>query len=174
MAYYLYLMSLSIASLNSGSNGNCYYISNEHEAILIDAGISCRESEKRMKRIGLSMEKVRAIFVSHEHTDHIKGVPGISKKYRLPVYVTRATLKACGWLAEKQYLNFIEPHVEIKIGDLSIYPFIKSHDACEPQSFTITGHNTTIGVFTDIGYSCKEVIRNFKKMPCCISRIQLL
>ena len=156
-------MSLYIASLNSGSNGNCYYISNDREAILIDAGISCRESEKRMKRLGLSMEKVKGIFVSHEHTDHIKGIPGISKKYRVPVYVTKTTLKACGWLTDKQLLNFIQPDSEIKVGELSVFPFLKSHDASEPQSFTVTGNNTTIGVFTDIGYSCKEVIRNFKK-----------
>ena len=63
-------MSLYIASLNSGSNGNCYYIGNKQEAVLIDAGISCRETEKRMKRLGLSMELVKAVFVSHEHSDH--------------------------------------------------------------------------------------------------------
>ncbi len=57
-------MSLFVSSLNSGSNGNCYYIANQHEAILVDAGISCRETEKRMERLGLSLEKVKAIFVS--------------------------------------------------------------------------------------------------------------
>ena len=78
-------MSLFIASLNSGSNGNCYYIGNEREAILVDAGISCRETERRMNRLGLSMQKVKAIFVSHEHSDHINGVTVLSKKYNLPV-----------------------------------------------------------------------------------------
>ena len=67
-------MALQMASLNSGSNGNCYYIGNDSDAILIDVGISCRETEIRMKQIGLTMNKVKAIFVSHEHTDHIKGV----------------------------------------------------------------------------------------------------
>ena len=76
-------MSLFITSLNSGSNGNCYYLGNRHEAVLVDAGISCRETEKRMKRLGLSMQMVKAIFVSHEHADHITGIPGISKKYQL-------------------------------------------------------------------------------------------
>src|SRR5688572_18427900 len=68
-------MSLYISSLNTGSNGNCFYIGNDNEAILIDAGISCRETERRMKRLGLLMEKVKAIFVSHEHSDHISGIP---------------------------------------------------------------------------------------------------
>src|SRR5882762_7824846 len=89
-------MSRFITSLNSGSNGNCYYIGNDREAILIDAGISCRETEKRMNRLGLSMSSVKAIFVSHEHTDHIKGIPIISKKYQLPVYITADTLRNGG------------------------------------------------------------------------------
>jgi len=89
-------MSLYITSLNSGSNGNCYYVGNEHEAVLIDVGISCRETETRMKRLGLSMHKVKAIFVSHEHSDHIRGIAVLAKKYRLPVYITPLTLKNGG------------------------------------------------------------------------------
>ena len=85
-------MSLFITSLNSGSNGNCYYVGNAQEAVLIDAGISCRETEKRMKRLGLSMDTVKAIFISHEHGDHIAGVSVLAKKYQLPVYITPPTL----------------------------------------------------------------------------------
>jgi phosphoribosyl 1,2-cyclic phosphodiesterase len=77
-------MALSFASLNSGSNGNCYYLENEHDAILVDAGISCRETEKRMERLGLTMKKIRAIFVSHEHADHIRGITVLAKKYQAP------------------------------------------------------------------------------------------
>src|ERR1700759_3364487 len=86
-------MSLYIASLNSGSNGNCYYIGNDHEAVLVDAGLTCRETEKRMRRLELSMDKVRAIFISHEHGDHIKGLDVIARKYKLPVYITPLTLQ---------------------------------------------------------------------------------
>src|SRR5579859_1018496 len=85
-------MPIYITSINSGSNGNCYYVGNDTEAILVDAGISCRETERRMKRLGLSMERVKAIFVSHEHSDHIQGVPVLAKKYRLPIYITESTL----------------------------------------------------------------------------------
>src|ERR1035437_2097749 len=84
-------MALYISSLNSGSNGNCYYIGNEQEAVLIDAGISCRETERRMIRLGLSIRKVRAIFISHEHIDHTCGAEVISRKYNIPVYITPAT-----------------------------------------------------------------------------------
>src|ERR1700756_3856332 len=89
-------MSLHITSLNSGSNGNCYYVGNSNEAVLVDVGISCREVEKRMKRLGLSMQKVKAIFVSHEHSDHINGIAVLSRKYKLPVYITPATLHNSG------------------------------------------------------------------------------
>ena len=73
-------MALYFTSLNSGSNGNCYYIGNDTEAVLIDTGISCKETEKRMLALGLDMQKIKAIFISHEHTDHIKGLPVIAEK----------------------------------------------------------------------------------------------
>jgi glyoxylase-like metal-dependent hydrolase (beta-lactamase superfamily II) len=76
------LMSLYIASLNSGSNGNCYYIGNDHEAVLIDAGLSCRETERRMRRLGLSMDRIKGVFISHEHDDHIRGLEVLSKRYQ--------------------------------------------------------------------------------------------
>lgn len=67
-------MALYFASLNSGSNGNCYYVGNDMDAVLVDVGISCRETEKRLKQLQLDVKKIKAVFVSHEHTDHIKGV----------------------------------------------------------------------------------------------------
>ena len=76
-------MSIFFSSLNSGSNGNCYYVANDTAAVLIDVGLSCRETEKRMNRLDLKMEKVKAIFISHEHGDHIKGLCVIAKKFNL-------------------------------------------------------------------------------------------
>src|SRR5678815_3940411 len=109
--YFLCLtMSLFITSLNSGSNGNCYYIGNSTEAILVDAGISCREIEKRMKRLGLPVEKVKAIFVSHEHTDHISGLPVFIKKYQVPVYITPDTLKNGKLRLEKKWVRSFTAH----------------------------------------------------------------
>jgi len=156
-------MSLFIASLNSGSNGNCYYIGNDKEAVLIDAGISCRETEKRMKRLGLSMSNVRAIFVSHEHTDHITGIPGLSKKYHLPVYITKNTLLSASIAVNKQLIKSFNAHQTIPIGNLSVTAFPKSHDAIDPHSFVVSGNDVTIGIFTDIGYSCQQIIHHFIK-----------
>lgn len=156
-------MSLQIASLNSGSNGNCYYIGNETEAVLVDAGISCRETEKRMKRLGLSMEKIKAIFISHEHGDHITGLPAISKKYGVPVYITPNTLAESRLPLETALVNPFKPNETIVIGRLSITNFPKHHDAVDPYSFLIASASVKVGVFTDIGKVCKQVIHHFKQ-----------
>lgn len=156
-------MSLYITSLNSGSNGNCYYIGNEQEAVLIDAGISCRETEKRMKRLGLSMEKVKAIFVSHEHTDHITGIPVLSEKYQLPVYITANTLLQSRITVKEHLVRSFTADTPLPIGGLVITAFTKLHDAVDPHSFTIADGGIVVGVFTDIGYPCKNVIEQFQK-----------
>ncbi len=156
-------MSLTITSLNSGSNGNCYYIGNSREAVLIDAGISCRETEKRMSRLGLSMTTVKAIFVSHEHADHINGIRVLSKKYQLPVYITPATLRSAGKILEKDLIRNFNAGESIAIGDLSVKGFPKFHDAVDPHSFIVSANGINIGVFTDIGNCCDHVITHFKQ-----------
>ncbi len=155
-------MSLLITSLNSGSNGNCYYIGNEKEAILIDAGISCKETEKRMSRLNLPMKKLKAIFVSHEHSDHIKGIEVLSKKYQLPVYITNNTLLHAGLKLDKNLLRPFKSFEKITVGNLSIIAFPKLHDACDPRSFLVDCNDIRVGVFTDIGAPCEQVIKHFK------------
>ncbi|SEL42185.1 Phosphoribosyl 1,2-cyclic phosphodiesterase [Chitinophaga rupis] len=156
-------MSLFITSLNSGSNGNCYYIGNDWDAVLVDAGISCRETEKRMKRLGLSMHQVRAIFVSHEHTDHIRGIPVIARKYRLPVYITAATLLSGGLQLNAQQVISFSAYTPVQVGSLTVTAFPKFHDASEPHSFIVNCGDINIGVFTDIGAPCEHVIRHFQQ-----------
>jgi phosphoribosyl 1,2-cyclic phosphodiesterase len=154
-------MFLSIASLNSGSNGNCYYVGNEHEAVFVDAGLSCRETEKRMKRLGLPMDRVRAVFISHEHTDHIRGVDMLARKYQLPVYGSAATLR-------KIYNNGYKAvpfgsGEQVPVGSLSVKAFPKKHDAVDAHSFTVNGNGVTIGIFTDLGRVCDNLISHFKE-----------
>jgi phosphoribosyl 1,2-cyclic phosphodiesterase len=156
-------MSLQITSLNSGSNGNCYYIGNATEAILVDAGISCRETERRMKRLGLNMELVKAIFISHEHSDHIRGLEVLSKKYRLPVYITPKTMQHGRLDLDALYVRIFDESAAIPVGDLSVTAFQKHHDAIEPHSFMVTYGDIRIGVFTDIGTPCDRLIRHFQQ-----------
>ena len=155
-------MSLYISSLNSGSNGNCYYIGNEKEAILVDAGISCRETEKRMKRLELSMDKVKAIFISHEHGDHIAGLNVLAKKFNLSVYITPATAKHARLLIDPSYQKIFQPFKPLQIGNLSVTAFPKFLDAIDPHSFIVSQDAITVGIFTDLGKVCKELTAHFK------------
>ncbi|MBC7628988.1 MAG: MBL fold metallo-hydrolase [Ferruginibacter sp.] len=156
-------MALFITSLNSGSNGNCYYVANDTEAVLVDAGISCRETEKRMGLLNLSMNKVKAIFISHEHSDHIKGAESIAEKYSLPVYITNDTARRGRLHFKKQLINYFTGYEPVRIGDLSITAFPKLHDAADPHSFIISGNGITVGIFTDIGACCNHVTTHFSQ-----------
>jgi phosphoribosyl 1,2-cyclic phosphodiesterase len=154
-------MPLYISSINSGSNGNCYYIGNRQEAVLIDAGISCRETEKRMGRLGLSLSTVKAIFVSHEHGDHITGIPAISKKHRIPVYITPATLKSSNIPIDPELTFPFKSGEPVKIGGLKITAFAKKHDASDPHSFMVADQTVKVGIFTDLGICCDQLKKYF-------------
>lgn len=155
-------MSLFIASLNSGSNGNCYYVGNGTEAVLVDAGISCRETERRMDKLGLSMGQVKAVFISHEHADHIMGLPVLAKKYSLPVYISAATLRNSRMVLPSELVRDFTT-ASINIGALRVTAFEKLHDAADPYSFIVEGNGLRVGVLTDIGKVCKQVLHYFRQ-----------
>jgi phosphoribosyl 1,2-cyclic phosphodiesterase len=156
-------MSLSFASLNSGSNGNCYYLGNEQDAVLIDAGLSCKETEKRMKALGLSMRSIKAVFISHEHIDHIKGIEVLAKKYEIPVYITPSTFENSRCPIPKAQAIWMKNDETIEIGNIKIKAFSKYHDAADPTSFVVESNKIKVGVFTDIGQVCKNVTDHFKQ-----------
>ena len=153
-------MPMYLASLNSGSNGNCYYVGNGKEAVLIDAGISCRETERRMIRLGLRIKDVKAIFITHEHTDHTRGAEVLSRKHGIPVYITGATYRNSRMNLHPPMMNSFTAGIPVDIGDLRVNPFPKWHDASEPHSFTVSTNGLTAGVFTDIGTACEQVIHH--------------
>lgn len=155
-------MSLYMASLNSGSNGNCYYVGNTDEAVLIDAGLSCREIERRLRQLNLAIQKIKAVFISHEHSDHIRGLEVLAKKHRLPVYITQPTLYHGGLsLHPDQVVSFVSEQA-VSIGNLTVMPFSKHHDASDPYSFTVSCGGVTVGVFTDLGRCCDKLVKYFK------------
>ncbi len=155
-------MALYFTSINSGSNGNCYYVGNDNEAVLVDVGLTCKEVETRMNRLGLSISKVKAIFISHEHSDHIKGLSVFAKKHKLPVYISTATLKSSRLLLDANNTFSLNHLQHIQIGGLKISAFSKFHDAADPYSFTVECNNVRVGVFTDIGSVCDRLISHFK------------
>ncbi|MBO9619954.1 MAG: MBL fold metallo-hydrolase [Niabella sp.] len=157
------MIPLYVTSLNSGSNGNCYYIGNDEEAVLIDAGLSCRETEKRMHRLGLTMKKVKAIFISHEHSDHIKGLEVLSRKHQLPVYISPGTLQHAGLKLDPPLVRLLCAETPVSIGALMVTAFLKHHDAADPHSFTVENNQTCIGIFTDIGKVCENIRKHFQR-----------
>ncbi|MFC6998207.1 MBL fold metallo-hydrolase [Rufibacter roseus] len=161
-------MDVFITSLNSGSNGNCYYVGNEWEAVLIDVGISCRETEKRMQRLGLSMGRVKAIFVSHEHSDHIRGVEVLAKRYQLPVFISQGTLQNSRLKLPLHLIMPLQADVPVQIGSLSVTAFPKFHDAADPHSFVVSCNSINVGVFTDIGVPCERLMYHFGQCHAAI------
>jgi phosphoribosyl 1,2-cyclic phosphodiesterase len=155
-------MGLKICSLNSGSNANCYYVGNDTDAILVDAGLGVRETERRFKKAGLSLETLKAIFISHEHSDHITGLATLSKKYKLPVYISPATFFQTRLTIAPELLRYFTGPGNIIIGSLVVTPFVKSHDAVDPYSFLISGNDVRVGVFTDMGHACDELVEHFR------------
>ncbi len=148
---------IKICSIASGSNGNCYYVSNGDESILIDVGISRKQVLERMSSKGLDASKIKAIFISHEHTDHYRGVRVLSNKLSVPVYITQKTYEKSWHPNRPKSYRFFSPGDIINVGRFKIHSFLKNHDAVEPCSFRVEHNNTNVGVLTDIGSACDNV-----------------
>ncbi len=154
---------IEICALASGSNGNCYYVGNEYEAVIIDVGISNRQILKRMKAVGLDIKKVKAAFISHEHSDHVKGFRVFCDMNGIAGYITKRTM----FKAAKDYIPSIHklftPGDIIKVGNITVHTFEKYHDGIEPASFRVEIDNKNIGVITDIGKACNNVKKHIKE-----------
>lgn len=148
---------IEICALASGSNGNCYYIGNKEDAILIDAGINCKQILIRMKDKGLDPARIRAIFITHEHNDHVCGARVLAKKLDVPVYMTRGTYKSLYFTNQPLAVRFLVPGQPVMLIPFIIHPILKNHDATEPTSFRIELEGINVGVFTDIGSPCNKV-----------------
>jgi len=148
---------MKYAAIASGSNGNCYYIAKNDTAVLIDAGINSKHIHLRMHNMGLLPTQIKAIFISHEHSDHIKGLSVFCKKYNIPVYLTRGTYAGSKLHLPAHLVHYIAVDGEVSIGDLHIQAIPKFHDAKEPCSFMLSDGQHKIAVLTDIGRPCENV-----------------
>lgn len=151
---------LTLCAIASGSNGNCYYIGNDNEAILIDAGISARQTINRLRLRSLEQSRIKAIFISHEHADHTRGARVLGNRLKVPVYITSQTYSAMYSNLRPVSPRFFVPGCELNIGPFRVFPFPKRHDAAEPCSFRVVYKGYHTGIFTDIGSACENVIRN--------------
>lgn len=145
------------AALASGSNGNSYYIAKGNTSILIDAGINSKHLHLRMASLGINPASINAIFITHEHTDHISGLSVFLKRYQIPVYLTVGTYESSRLQLPSYLINFIKPNSVVNLEDLSVYGIPKYHDAQEPCSFLVSDGELNISVLTDLGRICENV-----------------
>lgn len=150
---------MNYCALASGSNGNCYYIAKGNDAILIDIGINTKHVLLRMASVGIDPASIKAIFITHEHGDHIRGLSVFAKRYQVPVYITAGSYKGSRLHMPEHLIHIIEPNAKTSIGGLIIYGVPKYHDAKEPCSFIVSDGSTNIGIVTDIGKVCDNVKR---------------
>jgi phosphoribosyl 1,2-cyclic phosphodiesterase len=154
---------MKVCVLASGSKGNAIYVANEKTAVLIDAGMSGAEIEKRLGSRGIDPETLDAVVVSHEHGDHIQGVGVLSRRLKIPVYATEPTLTATnGRLGAVGDVRHFEPGTGFNVGSLNLRPFPLSHDAVDPVGFTIHSNGTKIGIATDLGVATQLVCHHLK------------
>ena len=155
--------SLSVCILASGSRGNAIHISNGTTEILIDAGLSGVEIERRLRSRGLLPENLTAVLVSHEHADHIQGVGVLSRKYGLPVFINADTRTAATSIGKIKDIRPFSCGAPFIINELRIRPFSISHDAADPSGFTLEQGDLKIGIATDLGIATTLVKEHLKK-----------
>lgn len=155
-------MSLKICSLYSGSSGNSTLIaSSKSNRILIDCGVSLRAEEIALSNVGVRPESIRGIFITHEHTDHIKSAGALSRKYNIPIYANESTWKA---MADKvgpvspSNLRYVKTGSDLYLEDLCIDIFPISHDAAEPVGYTVSSGTKKVSVVTDLGIITEKVL----------------
>ena len=153
-------MAVSVTVLASGSKGNSTIVASARTRILVDAGLSGRETFRRMKQLGDDAHSLSAILISHEHSDHICGLATLAKKLCIPVYLTGATHHACArsmrdkdrkpWKCDK--VETFNAGSTFDIGDISVTPFTIPHDAADPVAFTFRAEGIKLAICTDLGY----------------------
>lgn len=154
---------IKFCNLFSGSTGNCTYISSENTKILVDAGVSCAKISKALSELDSNLDEIDAILITHEHSDHTKGLATITKKYHIPVYTAEKTWKSMDSLNIVETCKlFFTPNEEFEIGDFKILPFSIPHDAADPCGFTILAQSKKITLATDIGHLTKDIISHME------------
>ncbi len=162
-------MVLRVTVLGSGSSGNSTIIESENSAVLVDAGFSCKELEKRLSVAGTAIDKIRAIVISHEHSDHVKGGVTFSKKHKIPVYMSEGTFEAGGLKLDGAY--GVEKFVigeEFPVDGFNVHPFRIPHDAVDPSAFVVKRGSLKLGIGTDLGYVTSLVENYFRDVDMLI------
>jgi phosphoribosyl 1,2-cyclic phosphodiesterase len=155
---------LRFTILGSGSSGNCAYLETDDVRLLVDAGFSAKQIELRLNSIGRSITDVQAIFLTHEHGDHVCGLPVLAKRHDIPVYCNRLTAKCLHpQMPGFSRWRLFESGATLELGDLKINSFSVPHDAYDPVGFMFHHALGNIGFLTDLGYATKLVIERVRQ-----------
>ena len=148
---------MRIASLGSGSRGNATLVQHEQTTLLVDCGFSLRETEKRLGELGLEAGDIDAILITHEHSDHVRGVGSFVRKHSTPIYMTHGTFRGSE-VFDQHPCREIQAGEDVSVKDISIMPFAVPHDAAEPCQFVFTDGDVRIGLLTDTGMITPHII----------------
>lgn len=164
---------MRMVSIASGSSGNCIYIGSEQTHILVDAGISNKRIQQGLGELGLKGDEVDGIFITHEHSDHIRGLGVLLRKYHVPVYGTRGTLEGIAasqslGAFDKELLTPIDPDCDLAIGDLTVHPFRIDHDAADPVAYRVKNGDRSVAVATDMGHFDQYIIDNLQGLDALL------
>ncbi len=158
-------MAIKLCSLSSGSSGNCIYINNNGAGLLIDGGISCKSTFQNLRNAGECTSTIKALLITHEHSDHIKCAGVISRKLDIPIYANANTWEAMEsslGRVKSENIKIFETGKEFEIDGIRIKAYNIPHDAIEPVGFSFVMQDIKIGFATDLGYFSDEAMENLK------------
>jgi phosphoribosyl 1,2-cyclic phosphodiesterase len=142
-------------SLQSGSNGNCYYVESGTTRVLFDAGISGLQAQRRLEAFGVDIRRVDAVVLSHDHRDHVACAGVYNRKFGIPLYATEKTLRAAGRsiLGELRDVRYFRPGDTLEFGPLSVETLPTPHDGAEGVAFIVQAGQDRMGLMTDLGHA---------------------
>ncbi len=164
---------MRLASIASGSSGNCIYIASDNTHLLVDAGISNKRIETGLKELGVSADDIDGLLITHEHIDHIGGLGVLSRKHNIPIYATEGTIeeiKKVKSLGEFDFelFNAINPDEVFSIGDINALPFSISHDAACPCGYRLECGSKSAAVVTDLGTYSQYTIDHLQGLDAMV------
>lgn len=156
-------MPVCLTILGSGSAGNCAYLETDESRILIDAGLSLRQLRQRLATLGRAPESLTGILITHEHSDHVRGLPALSQKLQIPVYCNRPTQEAIEYQWETRLLGRVfTTGAPFDLGDIQVESFSVPHDAQDPVGFLLRTHAGNLAFVTDLGHTTKLVLERIR------------
>lgn len=162
-------VSVEITILGSGSGGNCCYIQSGETRLLVDAGLSGRQIRTRMASIGCSPETLTGILITHEHSDHIKGLKQIAAKLEIPIYANRLTLEAINDQWKTRFnARVFQTGSAFDLGEIEVQSFSVPHDASDPVGFVLQTPAGELGFLTDLGHITRMIIDRVKDVKALI------